>query len=166
MTTKNFHIALDTSGSMTKRLSGDTQELADYCLLDLAKILLLSFIKGIENGSTISVLGFSCNVSQIVPSTKVDSKSREVMEAQIRNSGIRPAGTTAMLEVLQSAVNEIQASFVDDKDNSEHIIILLTDGLPSKVPRLGLTGSLQEYVDTNKSGSRVQFAHIWHREWC
>tara|TARA_Y100000385_G_C13092034_1_gene639283 strand:- start:893 stop:2683 length:1791 start_codon:yes stop_codon:yes gene_type:complete len=144
---KNIVICLDYSGSMSSRLSGSEPGIEKYCMLDLANLLLLSLVKGLPEGVNLSIIGFSSTLLRILPPTMITEDSRNQIFEQVRDSGLKPQGMTAMWEVLQKAVREFS-----EQSDGDNTILLLTDGNPTTtVPAGGLAKSLQQFVKSKMS---------------
>mgnify|MGYP001162162221 CR=1 FL=1 len=147
MTTKKIVIVLDYSGSMGSRLQGAEPGIENYCMLDLANLLLLSLVKGLPEGVTLSIIGFSSSLLRILPPTTITAENREGIFEHIKEKGLKPQGMTALWEALQKAAREFS-----DQPSGDNTILLLTDGNPTTaVPAEGLANGLKNFVDKKLS---------------
>ena len=147
MPKKNIVLCLDYSGSMGSRLKGSEPGIENYCMLDLANLLLLSLVKGLPEGVTLSILGFSSSLIRILPATTITADNRDQIFNQVRDIGLKPQGMTAMWEVLQKAVREFS-----DHPSEDNTILVLTDGNPTTtVPTGGLAHGLKNFVKSKMS---------------
>jgi uncharacterized protein YegL len=144
----NYTMILDTSGSMSARVS-DNEEMKDYCMLDIGKLLMLSFLNCMEK-NTVNLISFSSNVKQICENYDIDS--REDLESLINlitpSNTFIPSGSTSMFSSLIRAIQNLKHS------NSKNYILLLTDGIPSDINYQDFISKLQEY---NQSIGNVEF---------
>ena len=69
--TTNYNMIIDTSGSMGMRISQE-EEMKDYCMLDLGKILMMSFVKSLQKNDSISLISFSSSIKKICSNIKID----------------------------------------------------------------------------------------------
>ncbi len=116
-------------------------------MLDLANLLLLSLIKGLPEGVSLSIIGFSSTLLRILPPTTITAENRDQIFEKVEKAGLRPQGMTAMWEVLQKAAREFS-----EQPSADNTILLLTDGNPTtSVPAGGLANGLRQFVDTKLS---------------
>ena len=145
--TTNYNMIIDTSGSMGMRISQE-EEMKDYCMLDLGKILMMSFVKSLQKNDSISLISFSSSIKKICSNIKIDSEDTisNVMEIIIPNNIFFPSGTTSMYMALCSAIENIKSC---ENNCTKNIIILLTDGIPSDVKVEDFITKLTNYNTTN-----------------
>lgn len=136
----NFTMILDTSGSMGARIS-DSEETRDYCMLDIGKLLMLSFLNCMEKNNTVNLISFSSNVKEICKNFPIDSmEDLEKLTNLITPSNtFIPSGCTAMFSALTQAIQNLKHS------NDKNYILLLTDGIPSDMNVNEFILKVQEY---------------------
>ena len=136
----NFTMILDTSGSMGARIS-DSEEMRDYCMLDIGKLLMLSFLNCMEKNNTVNLISFSSNVKQICENYNIDSMEdlEKLINLVTPNNTFIPSGCTSMFSSLTQAIQNLKHS------NNKNYILLLTDGMPSDMSVNDFILKIQEY---------------------
>jgi len=131
---------LDTSGSMGARIS-DSEEMRDYCMLDIGKLLMLSFLNCMEKNNTVNLISFSSNVKQICENYNIDSMEdlEKLINLVTPNNTFIPSGCTSMFSSLTQAIQNLKHS------NNKNYILLLTDGMPSDMSVNDFILKIQEY---------------------
>ena len=150
--TTNFNMIIDTSGSMGARFSKDN-EMKDYCILDLAKILMMSFVSSSNKDDVLSLTSFDSSIKRICRNVKINNNEdiQGIMNILEPRNTFRPSGTTYMFSALCTAVeNIIQSEHLAVKN----IIILLTDGIPTDV---SANSFISKFVDYHNSKGNVEF---------
>jgi len=115
-------------------------------MLDLGKLLMLSFVNSSEDNDILSLISFDSSVKKICSNVKIQNK--ETTEA-ISNSlqsqyTFRPGGTTSMLNALSTAILNIKEC---EYDVSKNVIILLTDGIPTDVDIIRFIPELYRFIN-------------------
>tara|TARA_Y100000389_G_scaffold201020_1_gene242737 strand:- start:960 stop:2555 length:1596 start_codon:yes stop_codon:yes gene_type:complete len=143
---------IDTSGSMGARFSEDN-EMKNYCMLDLAKILIMSFVSSSNKDDVLSLTSFDSSIKTICRNIKINSNEDVlgIMNTLEPKTVFRPSGTTSMFTALCTAVENI----IQSKHSVvKNVIILLTDGLPSD---LSVYSFISKFTEYHNSKGNVEF---------
>jgi hypothetical protein len=116
----NVALCIDTSGSMEGKAIEDAKKAA------------LSFLSGIKPGDGFSLVTFDTTAHVVVPATHM-TDSTDLASIRAAIGGIRAQGTTAMMEGLSSAIQQVRALYDATRVNR---VVLVSDGVPNDPSQL------------------------------
>ncbi|MCB9749068.1 MAG: VWA domain-containing protein [Myxococcales bacterium] len=123
----NLGLVIDTSSSM----AGDG--------ITGAREAALELLDALREGDRLSVVTFGSRARALVPSTRIDARSRGDVRAAIE--ALEPSGTTALAEGLQTGLAEV---FQHQVQGAINRVVLLSDGVPNdgaQIPALADSAS-------------------------
>lgn len=162
-------VVMDVSGSMGDAANPNGPEgINQFTKLDLAKRGVEVLMLGLRDCDTLRIIGFSSDVSNVLPRTPMDSVGRSA--AQRALGGMHPGGGTALWDGLYAGLyeTEVAAPTPDHRNRNRAaipVVILLTDGQPSHSPPSGEAAELRRYVETQemaKQNQMRQHARLTH----
>ncbi|MEM3742864.1 MAG: VWA domain-containing protein [Nitrososphaerota archaeon] len=109
----DFHLVIDTSGSMNDKFRGETK-------LDAAKRAAKDFVSILSPNDHIGIVKFSSNAELLLDLTNDTKKAERIID------GLVSSGSTALGDGLWLALDRLQIS---GRENKLKVILLLTDGM-------------------------------------
>ena len=141
-------IVIDTSGSMGDAANPNAAEGINlFSKMDLAKRGAEVVARALGANDTLTIYGFSSQVSGIMERTAMDKTG--LLKALGALAGMHPGGCTALWDGLYAGLYEMEV-FQPKDTNRIPVVIILTDGLPSPSPPAGEVNALNTYIATKR----------------
>ena len=139
---------MDRSQSMilpiTYQTTDGSKENDGLTRIDLAIHTYKTLVKTMPEDTEFGLISFNSKSKLLMPLTKMTSENKDI--AIDKADDLSPTGMTNLWEPIEEALNIFR---LDPRDNTNDVIIMMTDGEPTRRPIRGEFNEMKEYISKN-----------------
>ena len=142
-----FIFMVDISGSMSTSVDQPGKERTGYTRLDLVKYTISVIMSVLGDDDYVSIIPFSTSASVLVPLTRTNANGKALIKSRLQS--MEPTNSTNIYDALRLAMETSRNPICRGYTT---VNLLLTDGLASQEPPLGLIPTLERDMKKGFNG--------------